>query len=94
MPQTRPYSHPPSPLSASLPRLSCTRLALAFSLPTQDTMQFKLALLALLPALAAAAPIEPRQGGVSANCGGKTYTATQVNRAVNLALQDAASSSK
>ncbi|EPQ32425.1 uncharacterized protein PFL1_00621 [Pseudozyma flocculosa PF-1] len=55
-------------------------------------MQFKLALLALIPALAVAAPLEARQGGVSVTCGSTYYSSTQVNRAVNNAIQDAASS--
>ncbi|PWZ00459.1 guanyl-specific ribonuclease U1 [Testicularia cyperi] len=52
------------------------------------------AFLAVLPALALAAPVEleSRQGGVAVNCGGKSYTSTQVNRAINNALQDRASS--
>lgn len=46
-------------------------------------MKFSLALLALVPAVALAAPLEPRQGGVAVNCGGKSYSASQVNRAIN-----------
>lgn len=50
-------------------------------------MKFSLALLALVPAVALAAPLlEPRQGGVSVNCGGVSYTSTQVNRAINNGL--------
>lgn len=46
-------------------------------------MKFTLTLLALVPAVALAAPLEPRQGGVSVNCGGTYYSSTQVNRAIN-----------
>lgn len=55
-------------------------------------MQLSLALFALLPALALAAPsgvtqqLENRQGGVADNCGGKSYTASQVNQAIRNAL--------
>ncbi|KAI3480823.1 hypothetical protein L1887_57090 [Cichorium endivia] len=56
-------------------------------------MKFSLALLALVPAVALAAPLEPRQGGVSVNCGGVSYTSTQVNRAINNGLSGKYSSS-
>ena len=56
-------------------------------------MKFSLALLALVPAVAFAAPLEPRQGGVAVNCGGTYYTSTQVNRAINNAKSGQYSSS-
>lgn len=46
-------------------------------------MKFALALLALVPALALAAPLERRQGGVSVNCGGNYYSSSQVNQAID-----------
>ena len=56
-------------------------------------MKFPLALLALVPVVAFAAPLEPRQGGVAVNCGGKSYSASQVNRAISNALSGQYSSS-
>lgn len=56
-------------------------------------MKFSLAVLALVPALAFAAPLEPRQGGVAVNCGGQYYSATQVNRGINNAKSGQYSSS-
>lgn len=50
------------------------------------TMKFSLALLAVIPAALAAPVLEPRQGGVSVQCGSTTYSSSQVNRAINNAL--------
>ncbi|GAC96152.1 guanyl-specific ribonuclease [Pseudozyma hubeiensis SY62] len=56
-------------------------------------MKFSLALLAFVPAVALAAPLEPRQGGVAVNCGGQYYSASQVNRGINNAKSGQYSSS-
>lgn len=56
-------------------------------------MKLSLYLLALVPVAALAAPLEPRQGGVAVNCGGTSYTSSQVNRAINNGLSGQYSSS-
>ncbi|KAN0066212.1 hypothetical protein ACQY0O_000306 [Thecaphora frezii] len=51
-------------------------------------MQFQIVLLALVPALAAAAPLARRQGSVRVSCGSHTYSANQINNAINNALEN------